>query len=443
MLDLAKYANKKLCVALSGGVDSVCLLHYLLGAREKHGFFLVAVHCEHGIRGAESLEDMAFVQALCKRQNVPLYLFQDDCVARAKREKSSVETAARAFRKECFAKLLAEEKAAFIVTAHHSDDEAETVLFRIARGAALSGAGGMKEADGNILRPFLDWKKEDIYAYAKANGLEYRVDKTNFEKDATRNKLRLEVFPSLENAVAGAKGNFARFAKLAREDDAFLYRLSERLITTTEKGLCVAFCEEKPLFRRACLTVMKRLGLMRDYTAAHLESLYLLQRLEKNAKIVLPQGVESVKTKTGIVFYKRTKNTHIPEVETDVSYTETDYVGGMYAVNVSFTPFADDKEQVGVTLRLDGDTLPKDAVWRTRKEGDYFEKFGGGKKTIKKFFNEKEIPIEERAYLPLLASNATGEVYAVCGVEIAERVKVTEKTKKIVYLRLIKRETAR
>ena len=188
------------------------------------------------------------------------------------------------------------------------------------------------------------------------------------------------------------------------------------------------------------MSVMKKLGLTRDYTALHLESLYALQNLEKHAKITLPQGVEGVKTKDGILFCKSKEKTVLsPTENVVVPFAETDYEGGTYVVNVSFAPFADGKEQVGVTLRFDGDALPKDAVWRTRKEGDYFEKFGGGKKTIKKFFNEKEIPIEERAYLPLLADEKTGEVYAVCGVEIADRVKVSDDTKRTLYLRLIRK----
>lgn len=434
-----KYQNKRLCVALSGGVDSVCLLHYLLSLKETGGFSLSAVHCEHGIRGEESVEDMRFVQTLCQNYGVPLFLFREDCIARAKRDKVSLETAGRAFRKERFATILAENKADFIVTAHHADDEAETVLFRIARGTALSGAGGMKAEDGQILRPFLGWCKDDVYAYAEKYHLEYRQDKTNFETDATRNKLRLEVFPTLENAVAGAKGNFARFAQVAGEDDELLCRLSRALITPTARGFLVAFSKEKPLFRRACLAVMKALGVTRDYTSLHLESLYSLQDLEKNAKVNLPQGVVGVKTKNGISFCKMEENETVYLAENmPAPYKERDFDGGTYAVKVDFAPIVCENA-VGVELRFDGDKLPQDAVWRTRQDGDFFVKFGGGKKTLKKFLNEKEIPVEKRSALPLLASEKTGEVYAVCGVEIADKMKVDEKTSRTVYVRLMEK----
>ena len=101
-MDLSEFSGKKICVALSGGVDSVTLLHILRARRIADGFSLCAVHCEHGIRGEDSVADMRFVQSLCADLGVPLYTFVEDCPARAKREKESLETSARNFRRECF-----------------------------------------------------------------------------------------------------------------------------------------------------------------------------------------------------------------------------------------------------------------------------------------------------------------------------------------------------
>ncbi len=228
-MDFKAFFKKRLCVAISGGVDSTALLHYLKNLENDYDFILSAVHCEHGIRGEDSKEDMRFVQKLCADYGVVCYTFEEDCLEKSKREKVSLETAARDFRRACFASLLQEGKADFIVTAHHLQDQAETVLFRLARGSGLTGARGMQEIDGGYLRPFLSWSKEKILAYAKEHGLAHREDCTNFQMDATRNILRLEVLPRLENAVAGASENLARFAHLAAQDDAFLYRLAEEL----------------------------------------------------------------------------------------------------------------------------------------------------------------------------------------------------------------------
>ena len=151
---LEKYRGKRICVAVSGGADSVALLHYLYGLKEKNGFSLCAVHCEHGIRGEDSLADRSFVEAICRAFEVELYVFLEDCPARAKREKESLETAARNFRHESFRKLIQEGKADYIATAHHKNDEAETLLFRLARGTSLGGMSAMKEENGYLLRPF-------------------------------------------------------------------------------------------------------------------------------------------------------------------------------------------------------------------------------------------------------------------------------------------------
>ena len=438
MINLEIFSKKKLCVAVSGGVDSTALLHFLKASEKEYGYILSAVHCEHGIRGAESVADQSFVEELCRAWDVPLFVYREDCIARAAREKCSLETAARNFRYERFSDLVKTGKADFIATAHHKSDAAETVVFRIARGASLSGAAGIREQNEFMIRPFLDWSKEEIIAYAKVNGLEFCVDSTNAELIATRNILRLKVFPVLEEVVPNAIENIARFAELAAEDDEFLYEESEKLLLVEKDGYTVTFCDKKPLFKRACLTAMKALGVDRDYTAAHLEKLFLLQGLERGAKLDMPRGVRAEKTLTGVAFYRQSDEEEMV-VSESLPFTGTGFDGGVYAVNVDRTP-PKGVDTAWKTLRIDKEKLPKDAVFRFRKEGDWIERFGGGKKTLKKFFNEEKTPVLERAAIPLIASGRSSEVYAVCGVEISERVKVTEDTQCVLYITIKKKE---
>ncbi len=438
MLSFNEFQDKRICVALSGGADSVALLHYLKIRAAEFGYALFAVHCEHGIRGEESIEDMRFVEELCKAWDIPLFLFREDCIARAKADKESLETSARHFRRESFSSLITEGKIDYIATAHHQNDEAETVLFRMARGASLTGASAMKEKEGYFLRPFLGWSKQKICAYVQENGLRYKVDGTNFQTDATRNKIRLEVLPKLEEAVSGATENIARFAALAAEDDALLYRLSEALIEENAQGKIVLFSKEKPLFTRACLTVMKSICITKDYTSTHLNSLYALQDSERGARIDLPQGLQAVKGEKGLAFQLLNTEIYLPNTAEE-NFSEKGFDGGRYEVNVSKTPLL--QENFGwKVLKIDGDKLPKGVVFRFRKEGDKMECFGGGRKSLKKFLNEKKIPVEERAHLPLIAEPASGEVYAVCGVEISRRVKVEEGSKNILYISIRKKE---
>jgi tRNA(Ile)-lysidine synthase len=298
-MEFARFDKKRICVAISGGVDSVALLHYLNALKEKYDYYLCAVHCEHGIRGEESREDMRFVEALCFKWGVGLFVFEGNCLARARKEKVSLETAARNFRYECFRSIIKKNKMDFIATAHHQNDEAETVLFRLARGTSLGGMSAMKEESGYLLRPFLKWSKKDINAYIAENRLSYREDKTNQETDATRNKIRIEVLPKLEEAVPGATENIVRFASLAYEDDNLLYELAEGLLSRDEDGYEIAFSDKKPLFTRACLLAFKGLGLERDYTSAHLDSVFALQQSERGARLDLPQNIRAKRVHRG------------------------------------------------------------------------------------------------------------------------------------------------
>lgn len=426
MIDFRGLSDKKICVAVSGGVDSTALLAYMLENAPVYGYTLSVCHCEHGLRGEESLADAAFVRALCERYGLPFYFFQENCARLAEQARVSVETAARSFRHAAFAALIQDGRADFIATAHHKNDDAETILFRLARGTSLSGAGGISEENAYLLRPFLSWTRSQIEAYARARGLEHRDDATNFETIATRNKLRLDVLPRLETAIPGATENLLRFSRLAAEDDRLLYSYAERLLSADN---AVAFCQEKPLFRRAALLALKNLGLEKDYTTRHLEAAYDLQTAERGARLCFPKNILAEKTENGIRFYRK-KTENIIEEPSLSDFNENGFDGGMYAVSISDVPFENDEN----SLRIDADKLPKTAVFRFRREGDSIVRFGGGRKSLKKFFNEKKIPVSERAHIPLIAEPNGGEVYVACGVEISERVRVDETTKRTLYI---------
>ena len=434
---LKKYRGNKICVAVSGGSDSVAILHYLNALKKENGYSLSAVHCEHGIRGADSLADMQFVKSLCEEWGVELYVFQEDCPARAKKKKESLETAARNFRYQSFRTLIREGKADFIATAHHKNDEAETVLFRLARGTSLGGMSAMKEENGYLLRPFLKWSKKDIHAYIQEHGLSFCEDKTNLETDATRNKIRLEVLPKLEEAVSGATENIARFASLAMEDDALLYELAEKLLERDEKDYYIAFSDKKPLFTRACLMAFKALGLEKDYTSAHLDAVFALQYAERGARLDLPKKIRAEKLLHAVCIYLSKEEEYAPLGE-EKPFEIGVFNGGRYEVTVSKeepTP----QEDGWKTLRFDEEKLPKSAIFRFRREGDKIKAFSGDTKSLKKLFNEKKIPVRERGYIPLLAEKDGETVYAVCGVEISEKIKVDENTKNVVYISIRKR----
>ncbi|MBQ9729919.1 MAG: tRNA lysidine(34) synthetase TilS [Clostridia bacterium] len=443
MIRLEKLQGKTICVAVSGGVDSVCLLHYLNERKKEYGYSVCAVNFEHGLRGEESVEDSRFVADLCNKWQVPLYTFSADCNQKSIEEKTGLEETARNFRMEVYARLIAEKKADLIATAHHADDNAETILFRLMRGASLSGVRGIEEQTSFFIRPFHEKTKEELYQYAKKHGLSYRVDKTNFEPITARNRIRLEVLPVLEQCVPGAKKNLLRFASLAAEDDAFLYRLSEQYVqkgtpkVAGDSGWFVRFCEEKPLFYRAALTVLKALGMETDYTFARLEELYRLQFLQTGTKASVCEWLYAEKEYECIRFYKVVEQSAEEEIEFPFALGE--YRVGGYRVVVQLkdeNALKTHENAWGRELTADFDKFPKTAKIRLKKEGDRFEKFGGGEKTLKKYLTDKKIPSRERAVIPVIAEGS--EVYAVFGVEISERVRVVNGAARVCVLTLIK-----
>lgn len=426
--------NVKIAVAVSGGADSVALLDKLVLVAEERGLSLSVVHCEHGIRGEDSLLDAAFVRDLAGKYRLKFTLFSEDCPALAKSLGVSLETAAREFRYRSFSQLLDEGAADFVALAHHKDDRAETVLFRLSRGTSLGGVLGMSLQRGKYLRPLLDETKAEILAYVEQKGLPYRQDQTNFQRDAARNRIRLDVLPALEEAVPGARGNLVDFAVRAKEDDEYLYALCERLIewesplSAADTGWSVSI-DAPPIFRRACLTVLKKLGLTKNYTQKHLQALCELCVLQTGMRAVLPRGIIAVRSYEKIRFLRgdldRGTRANIP----DLPFSCGEFAWGRYALTVKNQPI-----HGANVLRLDGEKIPYGVVIRSRREGDIFRKFGGGEKSLKKYFIDRKIPKEARDGLPLLAYG--GEILAIFGVEIAESVKITERTKKIIYLKI-------
>jgi tRNA(Ile)-lysidine synthase len=413
-LNLTFYKNKKICVALSGGGDSVSLLHYFYTHGAEYGITLSAVHCEHGIRKGSSLADCNFVKELCSDWGIPLFVYSADCPALAREKKVSLETAARDFRYESFQDVLKQGKADRIATAHHADDNAETVLFRLCRGTSLAGAGGIRPRAG-FVRPLLGVTRAEIEAYLRDNALPYCHDETNDDDAITRNALRLRVLPELERIVPGATAGINRFATLAAADDEYLYRQAKGLLYTENGVHAVRSSDEFPLFTRACLCVLKEMGVEKDYTSAHLEALYALCGGQNGRQISLPQGIIAVKEYDRVAFYP---------CEAEKDDTEIPFGLGAFTLGgVRFFVERVKERKLGHGY-FDLRKIPKTAVFRHRREGDVFTKFGGGEKKLKDYLIDRKIPRKAREGMVFLADGK--EILAIVGGEIAERVKVEE-----------------
>ncbi|MDE6373133.1 MAG: tRNA lysidine(34) synthetase TilS, partial [Clostridia bacterium] len=294
-VDLRPYSDKKICVAVSGGKDSMALLHYLKVHGGEFGIRLCALNCDHGIRGEASERDSAFVKEYCGGNRIELYSF--------KAEKGSLknENAARIWRWQCYETVLAEGKADFIATAHHLNDNAETVLFNLARGSALSGMTGITDLPAlGLIRPLIGCSRGDIDGYIEENGVPYVTDESNLTDDYTRNKIRHNVLPALEEAVAGAAANVYRFSRLAAEDEEYFDRLVRRIIVRRPTyGYLIKPCGERVIFRRAAQKVVAEGYQRKDYTREHFNRLFELQLAQNGRKFEF-LGLVAVKEEGGI-----------------------------------------------------------------------------------------------------------------------------------------------
>jgi tRNA(Ile)-lysidine synthase len=223
----------RLCVAISGGADSVALLLTLHAAnntpRESLGVGLSAVHINHNLRGEESNADQQFVENLCIALDTPLHLHQADVPARlaktrAEGDPETIEEAARNARYEFFSTLLTSGHADTVLTAHTLDDQAETVLMKLLRGAWTEGLSAIHPvvtlSKGKILRPFLQTRRAEIEAFLKQSNQAWREDSTNTDTAFTRNKIRHELLPQLRTYNPSLDQTLANLAELAREEEA-------------------------------------------------------------------------------------------------------------------------------------------------------------------------------------------------------------------------------
>ena len=226
------HAGERVCVAISGGADSVALLLALAEAnreREALGVVLSAVHVHHGLRGAEADADEEFVRGLCRQIDVPLVVERVDVAARRELEREGMEEAARELRYRAFWELIKSRKADVVATAHTLDDQAETVVMKLLRGAWTEGMGGIapvvegegRERLGKIVRPMLGVPREEVEAYLRNRGQVWREDATNRDVSLTRNRVRHELMPMLREFNPGIHAALARLAEIARDEESF------------------------------------------------------------------------------------------------------------------------------------------------------------------------------------------------------------------------------
>lgn len=414
MIDLSVYANRRICVAVSGGRDSMALLNFIYTHMREHGIVLSALNCDHKIRGKESKADSDFVKKYCAERNIPLTFFEWNS------NEAKTEERARIWRRQCYEAVL-NGGAEFVATAHHMNDNAETVLFNLARGSSVSGLSGIYDS-GKIIHPLVSCTRAQIDEYVLSNGVPYVDDETNFTENYTRNKIRLNVLPELEKAVSGTVKNIYSLSRLASEDEEyFKEQIEKRKILNFNKfGVTIRACESV-IFKRAALQAIKRFK-KKDYTQEHLKRLFELSSAEKGKKFEF-LGLTAYAEGGKIVLTE--ENICLP-VSIPFETYRAEEIGGVKLV------ITEQKPDSGKYLKADAFAIGKNAVVRFRRKGDRFKKFKGGEKSLGDYFTDEKIPLYLRDRIPLIADGSC--VLAVCGVEISDAVKTDENTQKTIYI---------
>lgn len=283
--------------AVSGGEDSMCLLHLLFALGREKNFRVAAVHLNHLMRGADAGRDEEFVRAFCAERDIPFYAGRCDVREKAKSEHITVEEAGRQARYDLFYEAASALGAEKIATAHHALDQTETVLLHLIRGTGPEGLAGIPPVRGRLIRPLLHTSKAEIQAYCKENGIAHVEDSTNADLALSRNRMRLAVLPELRKINPAAEDAVCRAAEICRTENAYLDELAAARLGEGTSVSCGALrAAPRALQPRMLRILISRLRVgKKDFSAAHFAALAeLAAAAREGSALNLPRGVCAV-----------------------------------------------------------------------------------------------------------------------------------------------------
>ncbi|MBR0189706.1 MAG: tRNA lysidine(34) synthetase TilS [Clostridia bacterium] len=418
--------GKTVAVAVSGGEDSMALLHFTANFCARFRIKTVALNVEHGIRGENSLRDSAFVKDYCKNHDIPLLEYKVNAPKKAKADKFPLEQAARILRYECFFDAVKSGKCDAVFTAHHSSDNLESVLFNLFRGTGIKGLSGIQDYNNVIYRPFIKVSKAEITEYVKQHAIPYVNDETNFCIDYTRNFLRLNVIPKIKEVFPEAEKSVLRLSETLKEENVFLDALAKDALISCDGGFYIPTDTPKAVMARAIIIALKNLGLTKDYEKKHVDDVRALCEKENGKTVSLPLGIKAAKEYDKITIYK---DRPCENETATIAFTT-----GLHALNgrtITATPCGKiSDEELKKGFYADLDKIPETAMIRFRKKGDRFTKFGGGTKSLSDYFTDKKIPLKDRDGILLVADK--NDVLIINGIAVSDKIRVDKNTQNVV-----------
>lgn len=392
----------KVIVALSGGADSVALLHALNSVKEIYNITLYACHLNHNIRGAEAKRDEDFSKSLCETLGIELFTKSVDVVKLAKAEKLSLELCGRNCRYEFFCEL-SQRLGAKVATAHTSSDNVETVIYNIARGTSINGLCGIKAKRDYLIRPLIYCSREDVERYCEENSLRFVTDSTNLTDDYTRNNIRHNVVPVLKDINSDLTGAVERMCETMSDIKEYLDKISLEEIKRAETDYgydCNKLLSLDKAVLNNCVTLIARIsGAELSHTLVEL----IIQSMRSGGCVDLSKSKRAV-CKQGVL---RIVDVDSSKYENADSSREIPFLDSGYAEFISEEELKNINKKL-LTNCINCDIITQDTVLRTKKEGDTFTFYNRNvTKTLKKLLNEMKIPAEKRSTLKLVANGNT------------------------------------
>lgn len=415
--------EKRLLLAVSGGVDSMVLL-YLCSQLDLS--FAVA-HCNFQLRGDESDDDEDFVKSLTDKLQIPIFIKKFDTKTFAEKEKLSIQVVARNLRYEWFNELLINNDYDYILTAHHLDDSLETFLINFTRGSGLDGLTGIPQQNENIIRPLLVFSRNEIEVFAKENNVEWREDSSNASDNYLRNKLRhdmipmlKELNPSLLHSFENTISNLKQAQSLVDDASRIVYR---KVVTDInfQKRINLTELIQLPNYHVYLYQWLEPLG-FRDW-----ESINDLATAQ-SGKQIHSQNYTLLKDRNELIIFPKQESK-----KTKLFLIEKDQKEVKFPIKMVFTDVEDISNQASNVIFVDEGKLQFPLEIRKWQEGDWFYPQGmSGKKKLSKFFKDEKYSLLDKLSTWILCSE--NQIVWVIGKRMDERFKVTEKSTKILKI---------
>lgn len=420
--------TKSYLIAVSGGVDSMVLCDLLL----RHGYNFSVAHCNFGLREKESDADEQLVTQWCDTHQVKIFVKKFDTQLYAEQQHLSIQLAARELRYDFFRKLCEAHSINYILTAHHQDDNIETVFFHFVRGTGIQGLTGIPFQNENVMRPLLSFTKKEILQYAEENNIIFREDSSNQKNTYTRNKIRNAILPAIEEFLPTVKQNIVQnIQRLSEANEIYNQRIAQcqkKLIELRGKDFYIPILKLKNI--TPLNTVLYELLKPFDFSYEQAQQAIMIMDSEAGRKIET-QNYRLLKDRRFFIISKKeTTVTDILYIDEDTTQIETsDALWNIRCV-------AADKHKIIVdksVIQVDASQLEFPLILRRWRQGDYMYPLGmKKKKKIARILIDEKVPLHEKENIWVVESNK--KIICVAGIKTDERFKVTDKTKRIFIL---------